>query len=232
MSKKTVNAWLFGIGAAAGAMAAGYTLVVRPRIVQRWGASDEEVSCRMPGDELVPDARLVSTRAITIQAPPEQVWPWLVQIGYQRAGWYSYDTFEEWADVANFVDGPSSSRRIVPELQNLRPGDWIYTHPDGGFLVDTVEPQRMLILRTQIHPRTGQTVDLNQPLDGATYRVSWAFQLSESGPGQTRLVIRFRAAYPSKTWLVVASPVVLEPVVFLMEQKMLKGIKERAESSL
>ncbi len=212
--------------------AAAYAFVIRPRVVQRWGASDEEVQASRPGDELIPRPRLASTRAITLQAPPEQVWPWLVQIGYQRAGWYSYDGLEEAADVADFVDGTTSARRIVPELQSLAPGDRILTHPGNGFTVDRVEPNRMLVLRARINPRTGQTADLDQPLDGDCYDVTWTFYLDQPAPCQTRLVTRFRADYPEVTWMKIASPAGLEPVIFLMERKMLLGIKERVEMDL
>ncbi len=228
MSKKISTFGLIaGIGALASAVA-GYIYYVRPRIVQRWGATEEEAAAALPGDELIPHPRLASTRAITIQAGPEKVWAWLVQIGYGRAGWYSYDALEEAAGVAEFAGGKTSTREILPQFQTLAAGEQILTHAEGGFIVDRAEPAKLLVLRTKINARTGQTADLDQPLEGDVYSSSWAFYLNET-EGGTRLVARFRMDYPQVTWMQVVSPAVLEPVVFLMEQKMLKGIKERAE---
>jgi hypothetical protein len=83
---------------------------------QRWGATDQEVRAPMPGDDLLAKASFNATRAITIQAPPGAVWPWIVQIGYDRAGWYSYDLFDHGARP--------SARRILPQLQHPKVGDW------------------------------------------------------------------------------------------------------------
>lgn len=223
---------LAGLGALAGAAAAAYAFYIRPKIVQRWGASDAEVAGSMPGDELLSHAGLQSTRAITIYTPPAAVWAWLVQIGYGRAGWYSYDELEEAAGVAEFSGGKKSAREILPQFQELKAGDKILTHAEGGFTVDRAEPAQALVLRAKIDPRSGQTADLDEPLAGDLYSATWAFRLTEVDPATTRLVVRFRVDYPPTPFLRIASPVALEPVVFLMEQKMLKGIKERAESAL
>ena len=115
------------LGLAVGALGmltvlAAYRLWIQPW-QHRWGATDAEVRRAMPGDDLLPDAAS-TTRAIAIAAPPEQVWPWLVQLGYGRAGWYSYD----WIDN----DGRPSADRILPELQQLRVGDRILMLPNMG----------------------------------------------------------------------------------------------------
>jgi hypothetical protein len=102
----------------------------------RWGATDEEVRRTMPGDGLLPDAAS-TTRAIGIAAPAERVWPWLVQLGYGRAGWYSYD----WIDN----DGQPSADRIIPELQQLQVGDQILMLPQMGPRIREVEPNRHLV---------------------------------------------------------------------------------------
>jgi hypothetical protein len=109
----------------------------------RWGATPAEVSATMPGDELVPKPKIISTRAITIDAPPRDVWPWLVQIGQGRGGFYSYDALENLVrcDI-------HSSDRIIPQLQQLDPGDLILLAPAGApcFRVSKVQPPSVLTL--------------------------------------------------------------------------------------
>lgn len=133
--------WLgpwFGIGVTVAAVIV--LVVVYLRILQpwhaRWGATDAEVARSMPGDDLLAEADS-TTRAITIAAPPDQVWPWLVQIGYGKAGWYSYD----WIDN----DGRPSADRIVPAHQGLKPGDQILMMPGMGPIVTAVEPCHSIV---------------------------------------------------------------------------------------
>ena len=143
-----------------------YRLLVQPW-QHRWGATDEEVRRPMPGDDLIPDAAS-TTRAITIAAPPEQVWPWLVQLGYGRAGWYSYD----WIDN----DGQPSADRIIPELQQLQVGDQILMLPEMGPRVREVEPNRFIVAGDQ---------------DAGV----WCLALYPA-PGGCRLVSRWRVSWP------------------------------------
>src|SRR5215218_3768523 len=121
------------------AVLVAYRLLIQPW-QHRWGATDEEVRRPMPGDDLIPDAAS-TTRAITIAAPAEQVWPWLVQLGYGRGGWYSYD----WIDN----DGQPSADRILPELRQLRMGDQILMLPEMGPRVREVEPNRYFVAGDQ-----------------------------------------------------------------------------------
>src|SRR4029453_14646004 len=114
------------------AVLGAYRLWIQPW-QHRWGATNEEVHRAMPGDDLLPEGAS-TTRAITIAAPPEQVWPWLVQLGYGGAGWYSYD----WIDN----DAQPSADRIIPELQQLQVGDQILMLPGMGPRVREVEPTR------------------------------------------------------------------------------------------
>ena len=113
-----VSRLAFGLTAAASVAVAlpVYLKIVRPRQV-RWGATDEEVSRWMPGDDIVDNPTFNATRAITIEAAPEEIWPWIVQMGLGRAGWYSYD----WVDNL----GRPSAREVLPDYQLPRPGDLV-----------------------------------------------------------------------------------------------------------
>lgn len=182
-----------------------YCYLLRPWQL-RWGTSDEEAAAPMPGDELIAQPTLVSTRAITIDASPEAVWPWLAQIGQDRGGFYSYD----WIENLIGLDIHSSDR-ILQEHQRLRVGDRVALAPDGsGLDVELVEPGRSLVLR--------------EPSGGWT----WAFTLTSS-EGRTRLIARNR-------WTTAGGPLgfrlymaLIDPAAFVMERKMLLGIKERSE---
>jgi len=178
-----------------------YGLTLRPWH-RRWGATDAEVHAVLPGDELVADASS-TTRAVAIAAPPEAVWPWLVQIGWGRGGWYSYD----WIDN----DGRPSADTIVPDWQHLGIGDRIAMTPDQGFVVQQLEPPRLLVALSD---------------DGST---SWCLRVEADGDG-SRLVSRFtnhtRLTPLSALWLLV-----VDPGVFIMERKMLLGIAARAEAA-
>jgi hypothetical protein len=170
---------------------------------RRWGATRLEAAGPLPGDDLVPGGS-ATTRAITIDAPPEAVWPWLVQIGWGRAGWYSYDRIDN--------DGEPSASRIVAQLQHLAVGDRILMTPAMGFVVTELDPPHHLVALSD---------------DGTT---SWCLAV-RSGPGNTsRLCSRFRARLAltpaSALWIAVA-----DVGVFVMERRMLKGIAERAETA-
>jgi hypothetical protein len=128
-----------------------YALVVRPRLL-RWGASDEEVRQPYPGADLVAGGRRGATMAVTIDAPPSRVWPWLVQMGCDRAGWYSWDRLDN--------AGLASAERIHPEWQTRTVGDRLASTPSGRawFVVAALEPERFLGLRALLDWR-GQPFD-------------------------------------------------------------------------
>src|SRR3954464_5174446 len=123
---------------AVGALAAAYVTVVRPRQLT-WGATPVEVSRRLPGDDLVGRPTFNATRAISIAAPPAQVWPWLVQVGVTRAGWYSYDLLDNL--------GHPRARRVIPQLQDLAAGAIIPMSPDGkqGMKVHSMDPPHSMV---------------------------------------------------------------------------------------
>ncbi|HET7399854.1 MAG TPA: hypothetical protein VFJ94_15155 [Intrasporangium sp.] len=129
----------------AAAAAACYARYLRPWQLT-WGATPHEVSRVMPGDDLVAHPTLNATRAITIAAPPEDIWPWLVQVGVNRAGWYSYDVLDNL--------GRPSARHIIPELQHLVPGDLLPMSPDGkhGLRVHSIDPPRSMVWGTPETP--------------------------------------------------------------------------------
>jgi hypothetical protein len=193
--------WLF-LGIAA--LATSYLLWFRPWQLT-WGATPGEVNRPLPGDEVVPRPTFNATRAITIKASPEQVWPWLVQVGVTRAGWYSYD----WLD--NFRR--PSADRIIPELQSLAPGDIIGMSPDGkkGSTVQALDPPHSMIWGT--------------PPD-----TTWVWQLDDTGDGQTRLVVRVRSRY---RWLSpsIAFSMLVEFADIWMMRKMLLNLRDRAEAA-
>ena len=157
------------LGGLAVLAAAVYGLALRPRLV-RWGASDEEVDGPYPGRELVPDGTRASTMAMTVYAPPAQVWPWLVQMGWDRAGWYSWDRLDN--------GGRPSAQELHPEWQNLSVGDylkaWSPGEPTDTWEVAALEPGRFLGLRGLSDLR-GHVLDPSQPRPAAYTEGLWVF---------------------------------------------------------
>lgn len=159
----------------------GYLGAVRPRLLV-WGATDDEVLGRFPGAEIVAGGTRSATMAVTIDAPPSQVWPWLVQMGLDRAGWYSWDRLD------NF--GHRSANRIHPEWQSISIGDHLTAKPDGGqwWTVAALQPERFLGLRMSLDLR-------GCPFDPAGARPryytdsTWGFKLDPLAGDRTRLVV-------------------------------------------
>ena len=201
-----------------------YWFLLRPWHL-RWGATDDEVARALPGDEMVPHPRLTATHALTIQAPPDQVWPWLVQIGQGRAGFYSYESIENLmgADIHN-------SNRLLPQFQTLHVGDAIPLAGDGTSIpVAAVEPNHLLILGGRVDARNKPDWFKDQP--DAFFETSWVFLLEPVDRG-TRLTERFRLNWgPDSLRNTLYYRALLEPGSFIMERRMLLGIQERAENS-
>jgi hypothetical protein len=174
-----------------------YFLAIRPWH-RRWGATEEEVGMALPGDDLVPDPGYENTRAVTIQAPAEEVWPWLAQIGQDRGGFYSYEWLENLAgcDIHN-------ADRIHAEWQDVKAGDPLAIVRGWGTRFAAVESGRSLVI-------AGWGTYAIRPIDGHT----------------SRLIARAR--HP-KGWASLAYLLTVEIPHFIMERKMLLGIKERAE---
>jgi hypothetical protein len=187
---------------AVGLAALGYLLIYRP-LQLHWGATQEEVRRAMPGDEIQPKPIFNATRAITVHARPEVIWPWLVQMGYRRAGWYGYD----WIDN----DGIPSSVQILPQWQRLKVGDpvpiWRYTE----FRVTTLEPNRTFVFASESNTD------------------SMALGLYPIGENVTRLVWRIRLApYAWKSpW--VAAQLFTDLADFVAVRQNMLGIKAQAQ---
>lgn len=225
-----------------GAAAIASTVLANPLLrafYRKWGATEHEAHKLLPGDELIEAPRMQYTRAISIKAPPEKVWPWLIQIGYGRAGWYSYDVLEDVAGAADFVDG-DSAERVVPELQQLAVGDEVKLHKELAFKVHTLKPPRALILADARDNVTNKSFDpASETKPGDFHCASWAFVLEDPEDqelpefqGGTRLLIRWRLDYtPTKSNELMWKAFV-EPINFVMERKMMLGLKKRAEGEL
>jgi len=209
---------------------AAYLVVLRPRS-HRWGATDAELGRSLPGDDLVPNVKVGYTQAITINAPPEEVWPWLVQIGYGRAGWYTYDWFYKFTGSANFYDGDRSAERIIPELQDLKVGDAIRIFEQGPFEVVTLEPNRLLVLLARVDWDTKETFDLSEAMPANYLNNGWVYVLEEVKENSTRLIVRWRGDYSPGLGNALGLGIPTEAGALIMQPKMLKGIKARAEAA-
>jgi len=171
-----------------------------------WGATPEEVEAAMPGDHLLVRPQYRSTRAITVGATPEEVWPWLVQVGVGRAGWYADDLLDNFARP--------SAKQILPELQDIHVGQWLpwLPHPSRrtAFEVDSFSAQDWLLWRTPSR--------------------TWAWRLVPLPGGRTRLISRMRTRYEWSRPLVLGTVLLMEVADFAMMRRMLRGIRDRAEA--
>jgi len=188
----------------------------------RWGASADEMTAAMPGDELVPQPKLGYTRALSIAASPRAVWPWLAQMGQGRGGLYSFDGLENLVrcDI-------HSADQILPQHQELHVGDLIRLGPEGYpcFRVAHVSPPTELVLIGADPKPPHRAANPGDTTGAATWQ--WLLRgLDDSR--RTRLIVRQRLSYPSSQSLVWH---LVEPVAFVMERQMLLGIKRRAEQA-
>jgi hypothetical protein len=200
-----------------------YAAFVRPRLV-RWGVSDDEVKSPFPGADIIPRAQPSSSKmAVIIDAPPSKVWPWLLQMGCGRGGWYSFDRLD------NF--GLPSADSIHTEWQNLSVGDHLPALPDGSqwWEVAALEPERFLGLRMSVDLH-GRPFDPNGPRPRYYTDSLWGFALEQLAGGRTRLVVSGYWAFEPR-WLQPAlTYFVFEPTHVIMQLRQFQKLKRRVEA--
>ena len=208
---------IVGVGAVVGA-AFGSRLIGPWQ--RNWGATEAEAVAILPGDELTAGPVDQCTRAITVGAPPEDVWPWLVQMGADRGGFYSYDGLENLfgLDIHN-------ADTIVSAWQHLSVGDMVWANGarSGGWVVERIVPNELLVLKVA-DVATGRAVSRSE---GIGFEFQWTFALRPTPHDGTRLIIRERVAYGR--WLTRWAMAPVGPVSFAMTRRMLDGIRRRAE---
>ncbi len=199
---------------AAVAFAVGASLPLLRTWMLTFGSTEDELDAALPGDALLTKPHLTATRTVGIAAPPAAVWPWLAQLGQGRGGFYSYDELE------NLVGCDiHSADRVVPEWQDVAVGDQVHLAPPVALEVVVVEPDRALVLRGAAGFGAG----------APPYDFTWAFVLRPGRDGGTRLVVRERYRYTAGWARLLVEPVSV--VSWVMSQKMLRGIRDRAEAS-
>lgn len=208
------------VGAVAVLVAAEAVLI---HLGRTYGSTRAERAAGLPGDGIVRDPDVVTDHAITIDAPPAAVWPWLVQMGWGRGGWYT----ARWVDRLLFPANRASADRIVPELQDIGVGTFI---PDGapetecGLYVEEIEPERALVLHSNSHiPKSWRP--------HATLDWSWTFSLTPLDEGN-RTRFHFRSRWVTRPWwLTAGGRLGIVPADFIMSRDMLRGVKSRAEAT-
>jgi hypothetical protein len=189
-------------------IAGGIVVVLLTPLMDRWGATNAEIVRALPGDNLVPDPASFVNRAVTINAAPEQIYPWILQLGADKGGMYSYTWLE------GLINCPQvNADRIHPEWQGLKIGDMVKMCPKDPapppYVVAMIEPNHAVVMG---HQENGKWVDL------------WQFVLTAQSDGTSRLVLRTRTMAVGGLWTII------HPGIFIMERGMLLGIKDRAEN--
>ena len=211
-----------GAASATAGLVTAYLAIVRPRLL-RAGATAEEAHWPYPGDRLIPDSTRSATMASTIDAPRSRVWAWLVQMGTDRAGWYSWDRLD------NF--GRASAWTIHPEWQDIAVGDHLAGTPDGSqwWEVAALDPERFLGLRMSLDLR-------GRPFDPAGQRPRyftdslWGFELKDAAGGRTRVVVSGYWSFRPKWLQPIMSILLLEPSHWVMQTRQFSNLRRRAES--
>ena len=191
-----------------------YSLFLRDIWVNK-GITKSERRQTLPGDGLVKNPDTVYEQAITIEAPADIVWSYLIQVGYQRAGWYNWDFINRWAADNYFYENNRSANRIIPELQDLEQGDKISILPDISFDVEELKEKEYFLL-------TG--------VEDGEHIITWVYKLKNLQEDQTRLIVRWQSDIADGFFFDLMNYVITEPGGAGIQQwEMLKGIKKRAE---
>lgn len=204
--------WLKLIGILAGLVVLAVLVVIAlTPWMDRWGATDAEIAATYPGDELLPEPASFVNRAITINAPAEAIYPWIVQLDAKKGGWYSYTWLETYLLNCRMVNAD----RIHEEWQQLKVGDEVHMCPNEPapppYLVAQIHPDQAIVLG---HQENGEWVDIYQ------------FIIVAQADGTSRLILRTRTMMTGGFWAVI------HPGIFVMERGLLYGVKERAEQQM
>ncbi len=225
----------FGAG-----MSTAFVLTLR-ELYNSWGLLDGGSERGLPGDDLVAKADVVETRAVEIDAPPEQVWPWLVQLGYGRGGWYGYGALDRpWSPSGGAA--AHSADTILEEFQGLAVGDLVPMHDQGGLIVRELDPGEALVLylddaiaREQLTESLADApedvADALAEMDMPPYSVSWAFILEDAPGGRTRLIERARFRIEALSGGQRRAMPLLGMAAFTLMRSQMLGIKRRAEAA-
>ena len=213
---KRGKAMLSAITSIFASLPANYMFQMRP-LFHYWGATVDEAKRPLPGDDLVKNPNYTATFATTIEATPAEIWPWLVQMGQNKGGFYSYDWLENLIGLQLH-----NAERIMPEWQQVKEGDKVRVGPQEGAVmkVAVFKPEQAFVLYTGV---------------GIKFQFVWAFTLFPIDAHSTRLVVRMWGGSdtvvtnPGNTILSLLPGAILEPIVFIMQRKMNLGIKQRAE---
>ncbi len=209
-----------GFLALSGVCAIAVLVVTVAPLATKLGTRNGESEAAMPGDSAIARPKNTYTQAITIMAPPAEVWKWLVQVGYKRAGWYNFDAINRLAGKDYFIEGSGSARSIHPELQGIRKGDKIFLVPQLGLEITELEENSLLVMQGDpLHPE-------------AEYNVAWTYLLKPEPDGSTRLITRFRGTYPPGFVSTLANSMVnVVGGAIIQQPAMLRGLADRAEKA-
>jgi hypothetical protein len=194
--------------------------------LRKWGSTEEELSRELPGDELVKEVKGWYNHAITINTASANVWPWIMQLGQNKGGFYSYELLE------NIVGcNIHNADEIVADFQNTVVGDRVAMSPKGApYIVTAIDQGRTFVLRLRVNLQTQETVDIAKPLPPKYQDSSWLLFLDETDKGTTRLITRSRNDW-NQSRINTFFYGIFGVISMVMDRKMIKGIKKRAEKA-